>query len=179
MSARTLTLYPFASETAPEGVSITASVSRQSKGLAVKFSLDDPHSLVQIQSRSPNPARRDNLWQATCLEFFFSCPGSTAYWEFNLSPSGDWNVYQLNAYRQGLREEKVFVTLPFSVEASAKHCILDLKVDVSLLVHAEQAIELGVTAVIKTKRGDHSYWALTHCGAQPDFHLRESFVLSF
>jgi len=31
--------------------------------------------------------------------------------------------------------------------------------------------------VIKLKNGEKSYWALAHRGKQPDFHLRESFVV--
>ena len=173
-----LILQPFATDTAPKGVSITANVSRNANMLAVQFSLADLQSSVMIQPCATAPARRDNLWQATCFEFFLSQKNSPAYWEFNLSPSGDWNIYHFNAYRQGLREEKAFSVLPFSVEQSANYLALSLSIDLSPIVASEKSVDLGITAVIQTKRGDISYWALNHCGDKPDFHLRESFLVS-
>lgn len=179
MTTQKLTLYPFSNETAPEGVSITANVSHQSHLLAIQFSLADPQSLVLIQPRATVPARCDNLWQATCFEFFLSPQGLPTYWEFNFSPSGDWNAYHLDAYRQGLRQEPAIPDVPIVIEQSPNRFTLSIQLDLSPLVPAAQAIDLGITAVVKTKRGAISYWALEHRGTQPDFHVRESFVVAY
>ena len=179
MSTRTLTLSPFSNDTAPEGIRIISKVTRESNVLAVQFLLTDPQSLVMMQTPATSPTRRDNLWQETCFEFFLSPQPSQAYWEFNLSPSGNWNVYHLDSYRQGLRAELAFADLPFFVKHSAHQFSLNIQIDLSPLVPIKQAIDLGITTVIKTKRGEITYWALKHCGAKPDFHLRESFVATF
>lgn len=42
--------------------------------------------------RAPRPQRCDDLWQHTCLEAFVAESGHEGYWEFNLAPSGHWNV---------------------------------------------------------------------------------------
>ena len=39
-------------------------------------------------------------------------------------------------------------------------------------------LAIGLSAVIEARDGSKSYWALTHCAAQPDFHLRQSFSLT-
>jgi hypothetical protein len=179
MSTRTLTLYPFSNNSAPEGIRVTANVARESNVLAVEFSLTDPQSLVMMQTPATSPTRCDNLWQETCFEFFLSPQGSQAYWEFNLSPSGNWNIYHLDSYRQGLRAENGFTDLPFSAKHSAHQFLLNIQIDLSPLAPFKQAIDMGITTVIKTKRGEMTYWALKHCGTKPDFHLRESFILSF
>ncbi|NJM95457.1 MAG: hypothetical protein HC792_04035 [Acaryochloridaceae cyanobacterium CSU_5_19] len=43
---------------------------------------------------------------------------SEAYWEVNLSPRGDWNIYHLQGYRQGLQAEMAIKTLPLVVNAA-------------------------------------------------------------
>jgi hypothetical protein len=48
-------------------------------------------------------------------------------------------------------------------------CELNAKIP---LTHVEAAL----TAVIRTQQGSH-YFSLKHAGTQPDFHLRDSFVL--
>ena len=39
-------------------------------------------------------------------------------------------------------------------------------------------LAIGLSAVVEDADGGLSYWALRHPSAQPDFHLREGFVLS-
>jgi len=53
-------------------------------------------------------------------------------------------------------------------------------VDLSRLpdVSEEGPWELGLSAVIETKTGDLSYWALAHPSEGPDFHHTDSFVLT-
>ncbi len=55
---------------------------------------------------------------------------STKYWEFNLSPAGDWNVYRFTDYRQGMEEETAISSLPFNLEMRSRIWQLDLKFDV-------------------------------------------------
>jgi len=40
------------------------------------------------------------------------------------------------------------------------------------------ADRIGITMVMEGKDGQKTYWALHHAGAQPDFHLSESFQYS-
>jgi len=59
--------------------------------------------------------REDRLWEKTCFEFFIKMGTgrSAAYWEFNLSPNGGWNVFSLPGYRQKLKEERAFLAAVF------------------------------------------------------------------
>ena len=45
--------------------------------------------------------RIDGLWQHTCFEAFIGIKDSSAYYEFNFSPSSEWAAYQFRAYRDG------------------------------------------------------------------------------
>ena len=136
----------------------------------------------------PKPAastRQDDLWKATCFEFFFALPNLPEYWEANMSPSGAWNVYHMAAYRRiSFREETNIQQLPFDFQKlDAKGPIniylylLEASMNLSPVLQASQKIQLGITAIIQTKDGTETYWALTHPGTQADFHLRASFMI--
>lgn len=127
------------------------------------------------------PARRDDLWKSTCFEFFLTIPDHQHYWEFNMSPSGEWNVYRMDAYRKvGFREETDIQQLPFNFRHEADGFSLHITFDLTPILPAGQRIHIGIAAVIQTTDGNESYWALEHPETStplPDFHLRESFVI--
>jgi hypothetical protein len=111
------------------------------------------------------------------LEFFLAVPNSPQYWEFNLSTSGDWNVYRFAAYRQGMQEESAFTTVPFRIQHQPEMLKLDLELDLEQIIRADQPLEVAITAVIQPKTGELTYWALTHWTPQADFHQRDSFLI--
>lgn len=123
------------------------------------------------------PRRRDELWTTTCFELFLAEPGAEPYWEVNLSPSGDWNLYRLSGYRQGLTPEPAISALPFVVERDGSGLALTVSLDLGALPLAGRPLELAVTAVLELRDGDILYWALRHPGEQADFHWREGFEL--
>ena len=95
-----------------------------------------------------------------------------------MSPSGDWNVYRMDAYRRmGFRQERGLLQLPFEIKKEANGYSLDVAADLTPVFRLGEELELGITAIIQTTEGYETYWALTHPGTQADFHLRESFVL--
>ncbi|GAP97342.1 DOMON-like domain-containing protein [Leptolyngbya sp. NIES-2104] len=155
-------------------LNLSGSVDRIDNRLMLKFDLFDRLSQVLIPV-AKSPSRQDNLWQTTCFEFFIGVQNSSEYWEFNLSPSSDWNVYHFENYRAGMQEEKVFLSLPFEIETRSHHTFLSIDLDLNLL-NLNQPIDLGITAVIETNQ-QISYWALKHCGKEADFHIRESFAI--
>jgi hypothetical protein len=117
------------------------------------------------------------LWEATCFEFFLAVPGTAGYWEFNLSPAGDWNAFRLTGYRRGIAEEPAFTGLALDVRRRPRELTLDVELDLGNIVPADQALEVGLAAVIKLPNGTLTYWALAHPGREPDFHRRDSFLV--
>lgn len=123
------------------------------------------------------PKRQHHLWETTCFEFFLGIHNSPQYWEFNLSPSGNWNVYRFSDYRTGMQEESAFTSLPFKLELKEKQVSLTIEVDLNAIVQPNQPLDVAITTVIQTSPSRITYWALQHCGTEADFHLRDSFVL--
>lgn len=118
----------------------------------------------------------DGLWQHTCCEAFIAEADSTAYREFNFSPSGEWANYRFVDYRK--RDDGFVPPAAPSIDfvRQATDCILRVRIPADSLP-AERVLEIGLSAVIETVAGDKSYWALAHTSAQPDFHLNASFTL--
>jgi len=170
-------LQPFRGSTPPPGLELMATVSRQVNVLAIQYSLVGNLSELAIPAPARVPCRKNNLWEDTCFEFFLAAKHSPHYWEFNLSPSGHWNVYRFAAYRQGMQEEPAFTSLFPAVLRQPDSLSVNLEADLGQITKADQAIEVGISAVLEGRDGQLTYWALTHCGPQADFHLRDSFIV--
>jgi hypothetical protein len=185
MNNQTFFLQPFPSTKYLPDVKITGSISRDSNQLAISYQLLGnlaevaifPEILEVDSVLSDTPQRQHELWKDTCFEFFLGIKNSERYWEFNLSPTGNWNIYRFDGYRQGMQEEKNLTKLPFDVPNQGDSLMLTLQVDLDSLLSANQTLEVGITTVLKLKDGEVTYWALTHPGPEADFHRRDSFIL--
>ena len=169
-------LIPFASDALPT-IEIVGNIDRSDNILSIEYQLLGDLDSVAIASPAVAPSRKFELWESTCFEFFIGVLGDRNYWEFNLSPSGDWNVFHLNDYRQALRDEIAFTMLPFNVDRSANSLTLKLELDLSQIISIDRQIEVSIATVIRSTQDKISYWALTHIGEEADFHSRDSFVI--
>jgi hypothetical protein len=182
-STQPFILQPFALEETLRELKVAGSIQRQNNALILHYELSDPLALVEFdppEDLPEHPARKHNLWETTCFEFFLGSqqqPDCDRYWEFNLSPAGHWNAYRFEGYRQGMQDELAWRELPFKVQQFPKAVTLDLTLDLTPIVSTDRKIEVAIAAVIALKTGSTSYWALTHCAPQTDFHQRESFTI--
>ena len=178
MKLRTFKLIPFSADHLPE-IDITGEVIYGGNKLFLHYEVNGEIDQILLSSKASSPSRTEDLWRATCFEFFLAVPDRPEYWEFNLSPSGDWNAYKMDAYRSvGFREETAFTKLPFVLRKTDNKLSIDISVDLSSILPTNQPVQVGISAIIQTVDGSESYWALAHPGAQADFHLRESFILT-
>ncbi len=170
-------LQPFPTTSKLPQIEINGRVNRKDQMLSIEYQLFGDLNAISIAPLANVPSRQFQLWEATCFEFFIGIPGDRNYWEFNLAPSGDWAVFALDDYRQGLRDELAFTSLPFQVDRYPNYITLSLEFDLSELILAEQDLELSVTTVVKSSQGELSYWAIAHSDKEADFHLRDSFLI--
>ncbi|MEH2090624.1 DOMON-like domain-containing protein [Nostoc sp.] len=177
MNNQTFSLQPFPSTESFPHLKITGNIFRNANQLTICYNLGGDLKEIAIVPPSNAPSRKYELWEDTCFEFFLGIKDSARYWEFNLSPAGHWNIYRFEGYRQGMQEETAFKKLPFSVQNQVDSLELALNVDLDKIVSAEQEIQVAITTVINHRNSDITYWALTHRGAEADFHLRDSFIV--
>ena len=163
-------------------MTISGIFALQNNILTLKYSLTGKIKDVLLPSTSVDPRRKNELWQATCFELFLAIKDEPQYWELNLSPSGDWNVYRIDAYRRvGFREETLVQQLQIETKKEENRFSLDCAADLTPIVQhsfASQTLQFGISAILQTQGGNETYWALAHPGSEADFHLRESFILS-
>lgn len=135
------------------------------------------------------PNRSHDLWKNTCFEWFLKTnSASSKYWEFNASPTGSWNFYELESYRAPLKESGLLMnstfhskltpanssgdsTYSFTFQGELNPILFDFRKD-------SIAIQMAITSVIKWKSDQVSYYSLQHPKEKPDFHAPEGFVLS-
>jgi hypothetical protein len=158
-----------------DDVKVFADLRVHGRQIVVEYRLEDPKKLVEDSLHSgqwTNWARANELWKTTCFEIFLGVPNESNYWEFNFSPAKEkWNLYAFDDYRapQPPSPSEDFVLSMIQANGDILKCELNAKIP---LTHMEAAL----TAVIRTQQESH-YFSLKHAGTQPDFHLRDSFVV--
>ncbi len=177
MKSRSFSLKPFPSAGLSPHLEITGDIGRSSNKLSISYALSGPLVDLMVPALKDIRLRKNGLWEETCFEFFLAPVTSDHYWEFNLSTSGHWNVYRFTSCREGMQEETAFTALPFSVLLHSGSLQLSLEVELDKIVSEDQALKIGISAVIKTINGRTTFWALTHPGPQADFHRRDAFII--
>ena len=136
--------------------------------------------IPRVRIPPPKPAERiDGLWTHTCFEAFIMAPAAVGYYELNFAPSGQWAVYQFDAYRKG----RSSAPLGGPPEISVRRFDDRLEVDAAVRLHDLTAlagaprVRLGLSAVIEEDNGTLSYWALKHGPGEADFHSPDGFAL--
>ena len=135
--------------------------------------------LPRLRIPSPmTPSRVDRLWKHTCFEAFVQVKGQSAYYEFNLSPSGKWAAYVFRGYRDSGPIENDDLDPKIVVRKEFEMLELSAVIRLNRLRQMPGAtLRLGLCAVIEESDGRLSYWALNHPGGKPDFHHPDSFAL--
>lgn len=174
-------LRPFEVDGSLSGIECRGHLARRIDTLSVHYEIIGDSLGIDIPGRKREPSRRIGLWEKTCLELFVAVKDRDQYWEFNLSPSGDWNVFHFEHYRNErhadkLREEPLVASLPFRTQRRSGSFVFDMEFDLDRLVRKDQFLEIGIAAIIQFDK-DKTHWALTHYGPRPDFHRRDSFVI--
>jgi hypothetical protein len=178
---REWSLVPFGRSPEALGLRLEGRLERVGERLRVSYVLrGDLDSVVVPPPAAAGPRRADGLWEHTCFELFLAAEGEETYWEVNLAPSGDWNLYRLEGYRRGLAPVLDREALPFAVGRGPEELrlSLDLQLPKELALACRTLpLRVGVTAVMEQRGGALSYWALGHGGAEADFHRRGDFLL--
>ncbi|HKD70307.1 MAG TPA: DOMON-like domain-containing protein [Candidatus Binataceae bacterium] len=146
--------------------------------LQITFRLDGDISGIRVPLPG-TPGIGTDLWRHTCFEAFIAAAGQTAYHEFNFAPSGEWAVYALRGYRDGVPIRDETMRPHIAVRSSSNRLELDavIRLDSLSALHPRASLRIGLAAVIEAGDG-LSYWALRHRAGKPDFHDAEGFALS-
>lgn len=143
-------------------------------GLVVRYAVRGDLGRLRLPPPMP-PAAADDLWKHTCLELFVAGDEGAGYREFNFSPSSQWASYAFADYRV---RDAAPPSPPPVVDCRVGADALALRATLPAAALPPGDWRLGVAAVLETRDGDLSWWALHHPAARPDFHHRDGFVLA-
>jgi hypothetical protein len=170
-------LRPFTVGPMTENLSISGYLARKSGVVEIEYRVEGALELVSWPGTSQVKGRCHELWRQSCFELFFGIKGDIAYWEVNLSPNDCWNMYFFTDHRTGMREEKAIDQPVCHVATDGDLLSLSCTLDFNGLIDDCSDLEVGVSSVLQTTDGSASYWAIDHCGKEPDFHNRSSFFV--
>jgi hypothetical protein len=171
---REVELKPFTnqSEIAPgTQLKIRAGAEIDEHWIQGRFRVDLPQADMSLKLREGFGERKDELWKATCFELFIQPIGHAHYWEMNVAPSGDWNVYFFSDYRLGMQSETRVSPKKFSLEpigGAGFH--LSFSFAQNFLAIEDMNIRIGLSCVWLNNNLQVSYWAREHAQSKPDFH---------
>ncbi len=172
-------LIPHPLSAAPSDYVLRAALNLSGGGaLIARFLLRGALDSLLLPPPCKTPCHRDELWRHTCFEVFIAGDGEH-YHEYNLASSGCWAAYAFARYRERQKAETPLISPAINLTHHSNHIVLTATLDGAALPAADagRAWHIGLSAVIETKDGRLSYWALHHPGKEPDFHLRGGFTL--
>lgn len=148
----------------------------QRKGLSIYFSSDQKEARIFLRyelnseeepiipAKEDHQQAMDNLWQHTCFELFCKKEGAQSYLEFNFSPSGHWNCYHFDRYREQMK--KIELSANPIINYSHDHLSVEFIFPEQFMNYLEK---LHPCAVIEYK-DKKEYLAAEHLKDVPDFH---------
>lgn len=165
---------------------VSGVLSRYGSELNLNLQLSFAKNLV-LPTTEENGKRRVGLWQETCVEIFLKNQQSTEYLEYNLSPSGDWNLFFFKDYRVAYQGE--LFELPMNEVPGITHSLsneglwrFDALVPLPKTIPWTKVIgqlEVGLAMVVKKQEGisELNYFSLTNHEAHLDFHDEKTFLI--
>lgn len=169
-----LKLSPFYKE---KGHKLETELVKNGNSLHLTYTISGEIGEIALPDYQSNNERSWELWEHTCFEMFIAKDDREDYLEFNFSPSGNWNAFHLDGIRKGIKEypgASVSIEAPVvTTEQYTQKVVVNLE-DQSFL---GDDTAVGVTAITNMK-DKKEFWALLHSKGEPDFHTKESFILS-
>ena len=145
-------------------IQVQVSFNQNEYGLLFGWLVTGDLSLVAWATQLGQP----NLWEQTCFEAFFQVMQAPAYYELNISPEKEWNLYQLSGYRSGRRLVSD-VNVALHIEKTPAQFLLQAQFS----GYWPQVQQNSLTAILYL--GDTpTHWAYTHSPTRPDFHAQFS-----
>ena len=122
------------------------------------------------------PKRKTGLTSSTCFEAFFAIPNTDNYWEFNISPNGDWNLYTFNGYRHNKQQVATISQPHSSLILHSRGFRFHVLLNSSPWWSYSSIPDFSLSAVILDTTSSVSHWSLSHYSDQVDFHDRRNFI---
>ncbi|MCK6604699.1 MAG: hypothetical protein HUU43_13790 [Ignavibacteriaceae bacterium] len=168
----TVDLYPF---DPCSFLQMTALVNIFSGTIEINYFLRGETDKVLLPQSAAEPQRKMNLWDKTCFEFFMAPSDMPHYWEFNFSPSGDWNCFRLENYRKDASFPEIEVPV-MHLETRQGLIFFQALLNIPEITESAESWDIQIPAVIQLQDKSLRFWSNSHFCDEPDFHSRKNFI---
>src|SRR5690606_14757641 len=109
--------------------------------LILSYTLNDSNGVIWPKKK--HSERAFELWKTTCFEFFTKDEHSEKYYEFNFSPSSQWDAYLFESYRSPSppKRAKDCQVDFLKIENPSLQVKIKLPISATLLANASAVIE--------------------------------------
>ena len=160
-------LAPFEPWAALQGFACSVRMRRRGRLLLLYYSVRGPLEQLAIPSAADAAGFTPGLWHSTCMECFVRSGNSTAYTEWNVSPSGNWWTCNFISCRSPAPRQSDGMR-PQRIRARQSGATLAVHSALPLMHDAPTAIAPAV--ILEHTNGARSHWAQALPFEQPDFH---------
>lgn len=169
-------LIPYESSLAPK-ITIDTELNANEDVFYISYKIQGDLAGLDLGSEGPKHARVIKLWEKSCFELFIK-NSKDSYVEFNFSPEFEWNAFYFEKKGDALSEYARIDKVEFDILLSLEVFHLIVKIDKKKFPDnfLNNDLSVGITSVIKNKKGELSYWALSHHDTRPNFHDFRSFI---
>ena len=118
--------------------------------------------------------RADELWLDSCFELFISHPHKNEYWEINISPSTEWNIYHFTSYKEDMRVSNIIST-PTIKSYRYEH---EYKLSFETIIQKEnfdKLLLINLCVILLDKKGVRNFYSMDRREGSPNFHDRACF----
>jgi len=160
-------LEPFEPWAALQGFACSVRMRRRGRLLLLYYSVSGPLEQLAIPAAADAVGFTPELWRSTCMECFVRSEESSAYTEWNVSPSGNWWTCNFISCRSPAPRQPDSVR-PRRIRARQSGATLEVQSALPLMYDAPAAIAPAV--ILEHTSGARSHWAQAHPFDRPDFH---------
>ena len=161
----------------PNSPTLSGSIHWVANQLQVSWQLTGQLEQFDWPVRNEPAGRETGLWKSTCFEFFVSDPKSTPYYEFNFSPSGNWQSFSFSDYRTNMHSCSNLVLREQQVARYPQEITINISVECSIAENVTKKLKAGICAILLDRQGVYHYYALRHGNCKPDFHSKSDHSL--
>jgi len=153
-------------------IQVEAQFEIEDKTLRLEFNIEGEIENY-IFLKPSTQERANDLWKATCFEFFFGYKGSKSYTEVNISPSTKWNIYSFKGYRELLKEKNILTQPSIKVfqEKNRYSLLVTSNFNESFL---NNGLVFNLAVILLDKNHIRHFYTLNRTPTTVDFHKKES-----
>lgn len=160
-------LEPFEPWAALQGFACSVRMRRRGRLLLLYYSVSGPLEQLAIPAAADAAGFTPGLWRSTCMECFVRSEETSAYTEWNVSPSGNWWTCNFISCRSpaprqpdSVRPRRICTRQPGG----------SLTVQSALPLAHDSMSAIVPAVILEHTSGALSHWAQAHPFDRPDFH---------